>query len=325
LPSSDATSKIVPLQQEKNMPWSPAVRIGVAVTALASSAASLTAQTIEDGLMMSSRSLCTGLLYTHESWDQYWEGALKRSNGNVGTVTTESVTWMGTYGITPRLNVIASLPYVWTGASQGVLHRMTGLQDLTLAAKYNLLETDFTRAGSLRALLVGSVATPVSDYTPDFLPLSIGSASRRLSGRFTLHFQARRGWFVDGTTAYTRRGNVTLDRTSYFTDGRLYLSNEVALPDVFDYAVTAGYAKAGLQIPVSFSQQRTLGGGDIRRQDAPFVSNRMNFSKVNAVVHFSLPKVRNLALRTAATYVVEGRNVGQATAITAGLLYTFRF
>jgi hypothetical protein len=283
------------------------------------------AQTLEDGVMMPKGSLCTGLLYTHESWDQYWEGTLKRVNGNIGTITTQSVTWVGDYGITDRLNVIGMLPYVWTDASQGVLHGMSGLQDLTLAAKFSLLDTAFTGSGSLRAIVVASAGTPVSDYTPDFLPLSIGSASRQASSRLTLEFRAKRGWFLNSSAAYTWRGNVKLDRPSYFTDGRLYLSDEVAMPDVFDYTVSAGYMKGDLQVPVSFSQQRTLGGGDIRRQDMPFVSNRMNFSKVDAVVMYPVPKVRNLAARVAASYTVSGRNVGQATTLTAGLLYTVRF
>ncbi|HEX6736894.1 MAG TPA: hypothetical protein VF310_01345, partial [Vicinamibacteria bacterium] len=128
-----------------------------------------------------------------------------------------------------------------------------------------------------------------------------------------------------GTAAYTWRGKVTLDRSSYFTDGHLYLSDEVAMPDVFDYSVSLGYLKRGLQVPVTFTQQSTLGGGDIRRQDMPFVSNRMNYSRVDALVHYVLPRTRNLALRVGAGRTVSGRNVGQATSFTAGLLYTFHF
>jgi hypothetical protein len=283
------------------------------------------AQTIDDGLMMPKRSLCTGFIYSHEGWEKYWEGTLKRSNGNIGTLTAQSVTWMGSYGVTDRLNVIAMLPYVWTSASQGVLSPMHGVQDLTLAAKFNLLETEFTKHGFLRTIVVASAGAPLGDYTPDFQPLSIGMASRRASGRVTLLFQAKQGWFVRGSGAYTRRGNVTLDRSSYFTNDRLYLSNEVAMPDVIDYTVSAGYANRGLQIPVSFSQQSTRGGGDIRRQDMPFVSNRMNFSKLDALVLYTLPKAKNLTLKVAGTYTVDGRNVGQATTLTAGVLYTFHF
>ena len=66
---------------------------------------------------------------------------------------------------------------------------MQGFQDLTLAVKYKALETSFTSRGSLHAIFVGSVGAPATDYTPDYLPLSIGLASRRASGRFTLKFQ----------------------------------------------------------------------------------------------------------------------------------------
>jgi hypothetical protein len=285
----------------------------------------LRAQTIDDGLMMSKRSLCTGFLYTHDRWDQYWEGTLKRGNGNIGTISTQAVTWAGNYGITDRLNVIAMVPYVWTSASQGVLKGMSGFQDVTVAAKYNLLETALTSRGSLRAIVVASAGAPLTDYTPDFQPLSIGLASKRLSGRFTLNFQTKQGWYLNGSAAYTWRDNVTLDRSAYYTDGQLYLSNEVAMPDVFDYTVTAGYLKNGFQIPISFSQQSTLGGGDIRRQDMPFASNRMNSSKVDAQVVYFLPKAKNLSVRAMGTYTVSGRNVGQATTLTAGLLYVFHF
>ena len=77
---------------------------------LALGAAPLGAQTIDDGLMMPRKQLCTGFVYMHDSWDRYWEGPLERGNGNIGTLTTQSVSWMGAYGVTDRLNVIAMLP-----------------------------------------------------------------------------------------------------------------------------------------------------------------------------------------------------------------------
>ena len=286
-------------------------------------AASLRAQTVEDGSLMSRGALGTGFLYAREGWSEYWEGTLKRDNGNIGTVTTQSVTWVASYGVTDRLSVTAMLPYVWTHATQGPLHGMNGLQDVTLAAKYQLLSTPLTDRGTLRALVVGVAGIPASNYVPDFLPLSIGLASRRFSGRFTLNFQAHQGWFLTGSTAYTWRTKVTLDRPAYYTNGQLYLSNEVAMPNVFDYTVTAGYQRGRLCIPVSLSQQRTLGGGDIRRQDMPFVSNRMNFVKLDGVVMYTLPAPRELGFRLGVSRVVSGRNVGQATTLQSGLFYTF--
>lgn len=290
---------------------------------LALAATTLRAQTLTDGLLLPRQALGTGLIYTHDSWSEYWEGTLQRENGNIGTITTQSVTWMAGYGVTDRLSVIAMLPYVWTHASQGPLHGMGGWQDVTLVAKYQLLATPFTDRGTLRAIVVGAAGIPASNYTPDFQPLSIGLASRRFSGRMTLNFQAHQGWFLNGSAAYTWRAKVTLDRPAYYTNGQLYLSNEVAMPHMVDYTVSAGYLRGRLCIPLSVSQQRTLGGGDIRRQDMPFVSNRMDFVKLDALGMYTLPTPRELAIRVGISRIVSGRNVGQATTVQSGLVYTF--
>jgi Putative MetA-pathway of phenol degradation len=286
---------------------------------------SVRAQTIDDGVMMRKGVLFAGDLYTHDSWDHYWEGALKRNNGNIGRLTTRTNSWFGNYGLSNRLNLIGVLPYVWTRASQGVLHGMHGVQDITLAAKYSLLERPTPKVGALRAIAVVSAALPLTDYTPDFYPLSIGSASRRISGRFTVNLQSDPGWFVNGSTGYTWRGAVTLDRPYYFTDGQLFMTDEVAMPRVVDYVLSGGYLKRGLMVTGAFAQQRTQGGGDIRRQDMPFVSNRMNFSRVSGMVMYPIPTLRDLAFQFSYAHTIDGRNVGQATTITTGLLYRFHF
>jgi hypothetical protein len=81
--------------------------------------------------------------------------------------------------------------------------------------------------------------------------------------------------------------------------------------------------KNGLHTNYAFTQQRTLGVGDIRRQDRPFPSNRMNFTKVGGMVMHPVPKLRALAAQFAYAYTATGRNVGQAHSFTAGVLYTF--
>ena len=96
------------------MPSGRSIRAAVLSAAALAAAPLLRAQTIEDHIFMSKGSLCTGFVYDHDRWDEYWEGTLKRDNGNIGTLTTQSVAWMGNYGVTDRLNVIAMLPYVWT-------------------------------------------------------------------------------------------------------------------------------------------------------------------------------------------------------------------
>jgi hypothetical protein len=286
-------------------------------------AASSAAQTVDDGLMMPKGNVSAGLLYAHDTWNQYWEGTLKRTNGNIGTLTQQSLTLIGGYGVTDRISLMATVPYVWTHASQGVLHDLSGIQDLSVAAKLKLLSARSSRRGEFTAFVVGTAAVPAADYTPDFFPLSIGSGGGRASGRITASYQSASTWFVTASSAYTWCSKVELNRNSYYTDGQLYLTNEVAMPNVVEHTLTAGINRDRWRIPLSLVQQRTLGGGDIRRQDMPFVSNRMDFVRLNGGVMYALPK--NVSIRLGAAHVLSGRNVGQSTTFTSGVFYAHQF
>jgi hypothetical protein len=281
------------------------------------------AQAIDDGVMMAKGELFTGDLYTHDQWDEYWEGGLKRDNGNIGTLTTKSHTVIGVFGVTDRLNILSNVPYIWTEASQGVLHGMNGMQDLSIAAKYTLVQREHSPVGSLRLLGVFGVAVPLTDYTPDFLPLSIGSASTRVSWRGTASMQGRDGTFVDASGAFTWRSNVELDRPYYFTENELHMTNVVNLPPVLDVEVMGGFRGPRLMAAATVMVQHMSSGGDIRRQDAPFVSNRMNALRVGGVVMYPLPKLAPLAVRASYAYTVTGRNVGQSNTVSLGLVYRF--
>ena len=297
------------------------VAIAGALTFTILGARSLSAQSREDAELLQRRELHATVMYGSDSWSEYWEGTLRRSNGNVGTVTTRSVTVDAGYGVTDRLTVIAALPYVWTEASQGVLRSMEGRQDLTLLAKYRVANPLIAGRARLKLLAVGGVATPTSDYTPDFLPMSIGLHSKSAIARAAAHLQDRTGWFVDGYAERIWRSNVTLDRSAYYTDGQYVETNEVAMPDVAMYRGTVGWQHGAWCIPVGLSSQRTLGGGDIRRQDMPFVSNRMNYTAAHAELMYFLPGVSNLRLDLGAARTLNGRNVGRSTSFMTGFTY----
>lgn len=271
--------------------------------------------------MLSRGTLFTGYHYTHELWDEYWEGPLKRDNDNVGTVTTQTSSWTVNYGLTNRLNVIAAVPHVRTRASRGVLHGIGGLQDLSLAAKYAFFERRDTSIGTIRAITTVAAGVPLTDYNPELPPLSIGSGSKRVSWRGTLNVHGDAGWYVNGSSAYTWRSDVQLDRPYYFNDDEFVMSDRADMPNVVDYTVHAGYTRKTSMAVATFTQQRTLGGGDIRRQDMPFVANRMNFTKVGGMVMAPIPKLGGFCFEAAYAYTVAGRNVGQAHTFTAGLLY----
>ena len=283
------------------------------------------AQTLDDGIMMGRGMLCAGYMYTHDSWHEYWEGALQRTNDNLGTVTTEAHSIYGIYGLTNSFNVVALVPHVRTNASQGVLAGQRGWQDATLGAKVKFYEAPVGEIGRIRAIAVVSASLPMSDYTPDFLPLSIGMNTRRTSARAIAHFRTGRGYFLNATGAWSWRNNVHLDRPYYYADNQLVMSDSVPMRDVFDYQLSGGFIRGELVLSAGFNEQRTQGGDDIRRNDMPFVSNRMNFSRVNLWAKVPLPRHDALSLVGGYSDVLDGRNVGKSTTLTAGLMYLFSF
>lgn len=287
----------------------------------------LRAQTIEDGIMVSKNVVCTGTLFTHDAWDHYWEGTYNRTNGNLGTVTTQTLDFTANYGVFSRLNVIGTAPFVWTEASQGVLEGQKGFQDLSLAVKYELIRRPIKSFGTIWFFPVVSGSIPMTGYEPDFQPMSIGLHSKTITPRATLNFQGLGGLYVNGSAGYVFRSNVTLDRNYYYTDGQLYLSNQVAMPNQFVYVASAGYRGHGWMLVGNFAQQQTRGGGDIRPQDLPFVSNRMNSSKAgaSAVVPIPFPLFHGLQYWFTYSNTFDGRNVGESTTFTSGLMYQVKF
>jgi hypothetical protein len=293
-----------------------------ALFALAALSVRTSAQTMQDGVMLSRGTLCAGAVYSRDQWDSYWEGSLQRVNGNIGTLTTQSVSAMANYGIRDWFNVLGSVPYVWTNASQGVLHEQSGFQDLSFGVKAVPLRMRTGQFGTLRGIALVSTSLPMTNYTPDFLPLSIGLHSKTLTGRGMVNFLSSRGLYGNASVAYTFRGNVTLDRPYYYTNNQLYFSNEVAMPDVFDHGFGVGYYRHDLKAIGTYTEQQTRGGGDIRRQDMPFISNRMNFKAAGFELQIPIPKVHELQYWIAYRNVFDGRNVGQSSSITTGFMIT---
>jgi hypothetical protein len=273
--------------------------------------------------MLKHRQLRVGVDYMSDSWREFWEGTRRRNNDNIGTLTTQSTVLSMGYGLHRRLSAFATLPYVQTSANAGVLSGMDGMQDLTVGVKARLFEITPTPRTRLRSTALVGGGIPTSNYTPDFLPMSIGLGARHARVRAALHLQDKSNFFADVSAGYQWRSTVTLDRPAYYTNGQLFSTNEVAMPDVRDAMVAVGYQNARWCIPLALVQQRTLGGGDIRRQDMPFVSNRMDFTRVQAHVMYTMNSLP-IILNSGAMTTLEGRNVGKSTMYTMGVTYLVR-
>jgi hypothetical protein len=277
------------------------------------------AQTDNDAIMMNKNQWCNGATYEHAQWKNYWEGTYKRDNQNIGTLTTQSVMFMSNYGIRDNLNLMAGLPYVWTQASAGTLHGLKGIQDVSAFVKWRPFRFDFGRGGVLSLFGIVGFSTPTHNYVIDFLPLSIGLGSTNILWRAMFNYQVG-AFFVRGSGTYIWRSNVSLDRTSYYTT-QLYNTNQVEMPDQLSFNGSLGIFKKYLIAEVMFDNLTTLGGFDIRKNDMPFVSNRMNQTSLGAHVKYTFPFDTHIALTGGSDYVVTGRNVGQTLDFYIGAYY----
>jgi Putative MetA-pathway of phenol degradation len=278
------------------------------------------AQTDIDGLMMEKNALCIGPMAGYNSWKNYWEGTLKRDNLNLGTVSAATYSVMGNYGITNKLNVMFGLPYVKTKASAGQLSGMKGLQDLSLWVKWKAYSKKIG-GGRLSAFAIGGYSLPASDYTADFLPMSIGLESKNLSLRAMADYQ-RDKWFATISGTYIRRSNIKIDRTAYYTT-EMHYSNEVEMPDVASFNVRTGYRNKGMVLELFGDNRTTLGGFDITRNNMPFVSNKMNATGIGFNFKYPVPFKPNISLTGNVFTTIAGRNMGQSTGFNAGVFYVF--
>jgi len=278
----------------------------------------LYAQTDMDAIMMNKKQFCNGFVYDYSSWDHYWEGKLKRNNENLGTISTQMVMFMSNYGITDNLNVMVGLPYIWSNASAGTLHGLKGIQDLSLFVKWRPVNYSFGK-NKISLFVVGGIATPLSDYVIDFLPLAVGMGSTNVISRAMIDYKWKR-FTVTGSGAFIWRSNISLDRTAYY-DTELHYTDEVKMPNAFQYQVRAGYRGKYLMTEALLTRWITDGGFDITRNNMPFPSNRMNATMIGASVKYTLKQLTNLSFTLGGNYTVDGRNVGQSKTVSVGAFY----
>ncbi|HJW28401.1 MAG TPA: hypothetical protein VJ508_04025, partial [Saprospiraceae bacterium] len=284
---------------------------------------SVHAQTPTDGILMNRGEICFGLQYTHESWDQYWEGTLKRSNGNIGTFTRQSVMGMFALGLTDKINVIGYVPWVHTESSGGQLKGVSGLQDAGIFLKAQAFHL---KAGPGRLALnpVVGFSIPVSNYLEDYQPYSLGLGCPDLSLGANLQYKLDMGLYIRGTAAYHVRGDAKIEREFYYTTHGVY-SDKVDMPNALTYTATLGVwlLNNSLNMDVTYDGLTTYGGFDIRRQDMPFPANKMIFTRVGGFIHYYTPFFPGFGIFVTGNQILTGRNVGESMVISGGLTYQF--
>lgn len=278
----------------------------------------ISAQSPSDGLMMPQGQLCILGQYSNSNWENYWEGETKRSNLNLGSLSTQSAMLMANYGICKELNVMVGLPYVWTDASVSYIAGQKGIQDLSVFVKYQAFEVEGLK-GMFKLQGTGGLSAPVNNYTPDLLPFSIGLHSKTASLRAIFNYTANFGLYVTAQGGHTWRGTTKLDRDAYILDNEVIYSDIMPVPNVFDYSARLGFIKPRFQAEVWYDAFTGLSGDDIRYNEAPQASNKMAASQVGVFAKYFV--LKRLGILATVSQVLSGRNVGESLTWTVGATY----
>lgn len=281
----------------------------------------INAQTPWDEVMMGKNEVCVALIYEHSTWDKYWEGTKLRENANIGTLTKQMGMAMAVFGLSNKVNVIASLPYVATKASGGTQVGQTGIQDLSISTKVEWLQKRIS-GGKIFFLTNAHYSRPIGNYLSDYMPFSIGFGASELGLRGIVGYKMDNGLVFRSSIAYLKRGQTEIERDYYYQNGSVY-SRFMNVPDAFNFHAAVGYyfLDNQLRLEATYQLLNCLSGDDIRTYNAPQPTNKIEVSQIGAWAQYYIKGSKGLGAIAYYNCAVGGRNMGQFSSLGLGLTY----
>lgn len=289
---------------------------------------SVLSQTFSDAIMMKKKEICFAFIYDQGTWNQYWEGTNLITNENIGTFTRATYMPMVVYGISNKLNVLLSTPYVSTQSDGGQLAGVQGFQDVNVALKYEIIKKDFGKH-QVAALAVAQFGTPMSNYLSDYMPYSLGLGTQEVTGRLIGQYEFNKMIYLRASAAYVWRGQTEVERPYYYNNGSHY-TTFMDVPSAVNYQVImGGWAfKQSLRLEAFYNIMNSVEGDDIRRWNMPQPTNKMEATQAGFFAQYyfkSIKPIKGFSLMASYSQVLEGRNVGKATNLGGGITYQFTF
>ena len=281
-------------------------------------------QTPWDEVMMQKGGICAAFMFEHSSWNQYWEGSNLRENANIGTFTRQMGMPMVAMGLTQKVNIITSLPYVSTNASGGTQVGQSGFQDLSISVKVDWIKKQVGN-GRLFFLTNTHFSSPISSYLSDYMPFSIGVGTPELGIRGIGGYKMDNGLVFRGGLAYLWRGQSEIERDYYYENGSVY-SSFMNVPNAINLHGAIGYWTLDnrLRMEATFMSLNCLTGDDIRAYNRPQPTNKMEVSQIGAWVQYYIKADKGLGGLAYFNQTLSGRNMGKASTIGIGLTYQFK-
>lgn len=219
----------------------------------------------------------------------------------------------GTYGVSDKLNLIVSLPYIQSKgkASEQVLENLqyenkrSGLQDISVYGKYKIYEKV---AGNNTFNILGAlgVQIPLGNYKVDEglqSILAIGNRATQLNGLAIGFVKNASGAFASAQAGYSLRSKVVPDA----------VISEVKL----GYAGKFFYVDGYLASQLSTSGVDILGAGFV----GDFTATRVSYTRVGGTVYVPIGKFTGISLGL--SQFVKGRNINDASGVSVGISGSF--
>ena len=293
--------------------------ISILVSVTQKSLAQGLAPGILDGFMKGQRKASLAIIASQETYTTYYINKTETQNPNLGTVTTQALTAVGTYGLGYDLDLVVTAPYVRTEASAGYFPKQAGLQDVSATLRWEAFDYKIGK-NRLSWLFALGYSVPMQNYVNDAL-VRIGYGSRNLDGRTMLHYKAG-PFFITGQYGYIRRGQVSLDHVVNTYDPTQINPNsgvKVNVPDVTELVIRTGIMTKQVSIDVWGQQQTPYTDGTDIGSGVPFPTNAVGFTRVGTTAFLRI--VGKVGLTAGASATLNGRNTGKTTRITGGLVF----
>lgn len=236
------------------------------------------------------------LSVSQESYDEFWVGSQKVSEPMLGEVETNTISLWARYGITDRISVAVSLPYVDVDTDGLAGFSDSGVQDLEASVQFRLLDVD-RGAWNHRVSLGASLRTPAGSYEGN-APISLGDD--------TTDAIVGAGW-AGGTGAWLVSAQAT------------YAVRGDDAPDTSNLRLEVGRSLGSrVWAALGYGLQRASSGTDIGEPGFTFPSNKEEHDRIDAELYVALTPQLGLSARAWDT--LDGRNTGDSTGFSLGLV-----
>jgi len=238
-----------------------------------------------DGYMKGRHFTDVALTYSFESYDTYFFGTEAQDI----SVTTQTVNLYIAHGVSDQLDLIASIPYMWTDSLN------SGLQDAILAIRFRNKRKALSNGGYFNIMTSVGVGFPISNY-PTTTAQPIGIKAISFLPRFILQYE-KNGYFLQTQTG---------------VDFRLSPTGLVSIP----WIIRTGYSTGKIYADLWFDLFRSINAGV---DNSVTGGEGASWGRIGGTFYVQLNQA--FGVFTGGAYNVSGRNIGQAGRVNAGLVY----